>query len=329
MSSSVSSNDVHFQEINSPPVEASAPAPKKRRSKLVTNLLILVRRAHLYAGLFLLPWVFLYGITGAMFNHEGLLPESEFRSVPAEKLTESPLMKLPTPGQLAEAVIDQLQSDNPDHEFELHDDHGAEYNNNIIYKVQHQGQMHSVHINPVNKDAYIAIHPKETEALKNPLPDVKNVKLQDPPYSYAQNSVEDILTEAGIETDAQPQPLGWCKLNFVAHVDGSPSRITYVLRDGHIDASQYDGNDGMSTRAFFMRLHTTHGQPPHWNGRMYWTIILDVMAIAMVCWGATGLVMWWQIKRTRKIGAVIMLLSIGCAVFLYLSVMNFYATTKL
>ena len=329
MNSTTDSDEVEFKEVSSTPPDDSPAPPKKRRSKFVTNLLILVRRAHLYAGLFLLPWVFLYGITGAMFNHESLLPESEFRSVPAGRLTESPLMKLPTPEQLAEQVVAQLKSENPDHEFALSDDHAAEYNNNIIYKVQHEDQMHAVHINPVSKDAYIAIHPKETEALENTLPGVKNVKLPDNPYTLARNSVQDILTEAGVETDAKPQPLGWCKLNFIANVDGTPSRITYVLRDGHIDASKYDGQDGMSTRAFFMRLHTTHGQPPHWNGRMYWTIILDVMAVAMVCWGLTGLVMWWQIKRTRKIGAVIMLLSVGCAVFLYLSVMNFYATTKL
>ena len=49
---------------------AEAKPPKKRRVTPRWN--ILVRRLHLYAGLFMLPWVFLYGITGAMFNHQGL-----------------------------------------------------------------------------------------------------------------------------------------------------------------------------------------------------------------------------------------------------------------
>lgn len=85
----------------------------------------------------------------------------------------------------------------------------------------------------------------------------------------------------------------------------------------------------MTPRQFFLRLHTSHGQPPHWNGRMYWSLILDAMAIAMVTWGISGLVMWWQIKRTRLIGSVVILASLITASGLYVAMMDFYATTKL
>jgi hypothetical protein len=58
-------------------------------------------------------------------------------------------------------------------------------------------------------------------------------------------------------------------------------------------------------------------------------LILDVMAIAMVTWGITGLVMWWQLKRTRLIGALVIVTSVATALLLYTSVSHFYARTMM
>ena len=123
--------------------------------------------------------------------------------------------------------------------------------------------------------------------------------------------------------------MGWCKLNLLVTVDGQPARVTYVLRDGHVDVTRFTGEPGMSLRGFFLRLHTSHGRPPHWNGRMFWSMFVDAMAIAMVIWGLTGLVMWWQIKRTRIIGAAVIAVSMMCAAGMYMGMIHFYATTKL
>jgi hypothetical protein len=53
------------------------------------------------------------------------------------------------------------------------------------------------------------------------------------------------------------------------------------------------------------------------------------MAIAMVTWGVTGLVMWWQLKRTRLIGALVIVTSVATALWLYTSVSHFYARTMM
>jgi hypothetical protein len=62
---------------------------------------------------------------------------------------------------------------------------------------------------------------------------------------------------------------------------------------------------------------------------MIWSLAVDTMAIAMVCWGLTGLFMWWQLKRTRLIGGVIIACSLLTAAALYFSLHDFYAMTKL
>jgi hypothetical protein len=53
------------------------------------------------------------------------------------------------------------------------------------------------------------------------------------------------------------------------------------------------------------------------------------MAIAMVFWGISGIIMWWQIKRTRWIGAAIIGLSLLTAGAMAMGLHDFYAATRL
>lgn len=300
----------------------------RRPRRLSSRVTMLLRRIHLYIGLFLLPWVFLYGITGAMFNHVGLFPKPEISVVDSARLAETPLADFPNPEELAEQVLEALRQQKPESKFALRQDFDPQFANDIIVQTHADGIKHLVHIDPVDQSAWVATFPKE-EKLEPVFTDVRNVRLSPNPYELARKSVPEIMSSAGIEANADSKPQGWSKLNFIAELDGQPTRVTYVLRDGHIDMTKYEGEDGMSNRDFFLRLHTSHGQPPHWNGRMVWSLFVDVMALAMVTWGITGLVMWWQIKRTRLIGGAVIAASLTTAVCIYFSMIHFYATTKL
>ncbi|GAB5401937.1 MAG: hypothetical protein Aurels2KO_01680 [Aureliella sp.] len=294
-----------------------------------TKAMIFLRRLHLYAGLFLVPWVFLYGITGAMYNHQWLLPEAKFTSFPPELLESESIKDFPAADQLAEQVIESIQSQADGVEIARDKSYAPEFTNKVMYEVFADGERYVVEINPVDHSSTLIHHPQTNIKPEKMLEKIRSVDLQPNPLDSIADSVPAVLTAGGIDGGSIPKPHGWSKLNFIASIDGEPARITYVLKDGHVEISRYNGQSGMSLRRFFMRLHTTHGQGPHWNGRMFWTIILDTMAIAMVCWGMTGLLMWWQIKRTRRIGLVVLALSVATAIFLYLSVQGFYATTLL
>lgn len=300
--------------------------PKPRRASPRWN--ILIRRLHLYAGLFLLPWVFLYGITGAMFNHQGLLSETRTVKVPAENLANSALKAFPRPEELAIQVVQGIEEAVPDTAIELENDHHAEFNNEVILEVRSSGAKHAVHIDPVTRSARVVEFP-EPEHQESLLNEVKNIRLHEDPYKLANSAVPQIMADAGFESNGSVHPRGWCKLNFLASIDGQPARVTYVLRDGHVDITKFDGSDGMTSRQFFLRLHTSHGQPPHWNARMIWSLFLDAMAIAMVTWGVTGLVMWWQLKRARLLGAAVIGASLVTAISLYFGMTAFYATTRM
>ena len=49
--------------------------------------------------------------------------------------------------------------------------------------------------------------------------------------------------------------------------------------------------------------------PGEQNARWFWAVIVDLMAGVMCFWGVSGLLMWWQLKATRKLGTVILVLS--------------------
>ena len=290
-----------------------------------------LRRIHLYAGLFLLPWVFLYGITGAMFNHYGLLPAADIYPVNSAALSESELSQLPTAEDLAAQVVAALQERAGGARIVLAPDHGSAFNNDIILETRIEGKRHVVHINPVHHAAEIVVPPEneELKAQRSLVPDVRSVRLQPNPYEMARSAVPDILAEAGFATGTPAKPLGWCKLNFLAEVNGEKARVTYVLRDGHVDITKYTGDDGMIPRASFLRMHTFHGRSPDSSARNIWSLFIDIMAIAMVTWGITGLVMWWQLKSLRLVGGVVLGLSLITAIWIYLSMVDFHAMTKM
>ena len=311
-----------------PPAE-NGPGTSPQTRTVWSRIKVLIRRVHLYTGLFLLPWVFLYGITGAMFNHHGLFPHVTIQHVPHSITDGSAMTDFPSAEELAQQVVQTLQAAANDASITLPDGHGAEFTNELSFEVHSSGLKHVIQIDPVSSAAAIVMHPRNPEEPEPLLTDLKNIRLNPDPHETARTAAAQILQQTGIQASGKPQPVGWTKLNFLAEVDGQPARITYVLKDGHVDVTRFTGQDGMPTRQFLLRLHTTHVQPPHWNGRMFWSLIVDVMAIAMVGWGLTGLFMWWQLRRTRLIGSVVIAFSLLTAAALYFNLHGFYATTKL
>ena len=318
-----------FPESEQPTSNTAGVAPSRGGRAAWSRVKILIRRVHLYTGLFLLPWVFLYGITGAMFNHQGLFPEVAIQEVDTSELSGYAFADFPTSEGLAQQVVESLQAAAGDHSISLAQDHGAEFTNPVMFELNEAGVKHVAQIDPLSGSARVLTHPRNEETPVVMLAEVKNINLSPDPQDIVRQSAEQVFATAEVASKKQPQPVGWTKLNFLAQVDGEPARVTYVLKDGHVDVTKYDHQDGMTPRHFFMRMHSTHVQSPHWNGRTYWSFAVDIMAIAMVCWGLSGIFMWWQIKRTRIIGGLVIAVSIGTAIVMYLSLHNFYATTKL
>jgi hypothetical protein len=57
----------------------------------------------MFAGLFMTPWVFLYGMTGFLFNHPEAFPDREVRTASRAEVVGTALEDFPTAPELAGA----------------------------------------------------------------------------------------------------------------------------------------------------------------------------------------------------------------------------------
>ena len=60
--------------------------------------------------------------------------------------------------------------------------------------------------------------------------------------------------------------------------------------DGNMDIRK--GNGAAPLRSKLLRLHVMHGSPGYIGARWFWARSVDVMGVAMILWGLTGLIDW-------------------------------------
>jgi hypothetical protein len=87
----------------------------------------------------------------------------------------------------------------------------------------------------------------------------------------------------------------------------SPRRVTYdpAKRTLVIEKMQY------RTNAMLERFHRRRGYETGYGLDTAWATTVDLVIVAMVVWALSGLWMWWELKVTRKLGALAALGGVG------------------
>jgi hypothetical protein len=70
---------------------------------------------------------------------------------------------------------------------------------------------------------------------------------------------------------------------------------------------------GFSWRTLLTRVHTRGGFDTNGSLQILWAVIVDVIQVAMIVWLASGLYMWWTLRRFRAWG--LLALASGFGVF--------------
>jgi hypothetical protein len=93
--------------------------------------------------------------------------------------------------------------------------------------------------------------------------------------------------------------------------------VTYNPMAGTVSGKTGDdAGEPLSARRFLTRLHSAHGYPGEVGVRWWWAVIVDALAFVMVFWALSGILMWWQVKATRRWGLLVVLLSAAAATWL-------------
>jgi hypothetical protein len=299
-----------------------------------------VRRGHLYLGLFLLPWAILYGVTGFLFNHPTAFSDAPTRSFGRSELAGTPMADLPVPAAVAEEVVAALRERaDPPADYRLVEPEKAKYLREFAFAtVKADGQEVSILFDVMGKCGTVrsrpvapppptgkapfavggglkAGGPKGGAKVEAPRSARDALPLDAPLHERVKAAVPVVLDRTGFPTGdvivTSVPDLGF------QMTDGTRTwRVTYNALTGAVGGTPADDvppPEELSTRRFLTRLHLAHGFPGGTNARWFWAVIVDLMAFVMVFWGVSGFFMWWQIKATRKWGVVVLLLSAAAA----------------
>jgi hypothetical protein len=288
---------------------ADGPGRRASRFRVRSNAVLkLVRRMHLFAGLFMTPWVFLYGVTGFLFNHPEAFPDREVRTAGRSDLAGTPLDGFPTAPELADRIVAALNHQAGSGTFRLVDRAEATYSRTLFVTATGRGREHSVRFDPDTGEAFIRSSTLST-TRSIPWPGGTTLPLDDSPRERLSQGVPALLAKLGIEADAttvRNPPDLVCTLDQ----EGRRWRIAYNIQTGTLSARPADDPDGpLSTRLFLTRLHLAFSYPSRIDARWFWAVAVDAMFVSMVFWGTSGLLMWWQMKKLRGWGALALAVS--------------------
>lgn len=324
--------------------DLKAPArPRSAGKKAWTRTMVWIRRIHLYSGLFMFPWVLLYGFTGMFFNHPQAFNGAEVTSFSGAAVADGKLKQLASPRDLAREVVDAINQarrqaaevDRDDASAEvrntatpapgvvLTDIRAPEFNRFFQFDVEAEDRSVRVIVDPLSGDGEVHVSASSGEERgrreshdAGPLADVRRVELPSNSLAAVQQAVPAVLKELDLPTGEAATGRLTPSLLFSAEVDGEPCVISYNLGNGFLSAASEGQPAEMDAKSFLQRLHLSRGYSPHWGVRTLWAISVDAMFASMVFWGLSGIVMWWQIKRTRLLGAGVILASLACATLL-------------
>ncbi|MEM6291914.1 MAG: PepSY domain-containing protein [Myxococcota bacterium] len=274
-----------------------------------------VRRVHLYCGLALVPWVMLYAVSGVLFNH----PDWSARPGGPQRFVLSDLdaidpetVAILDTQRAAHAVARALGDD-------------VEVLGRPAPRLRRSLRASSVADGadgpppklslrfPSRRGSY-GVRPEREDRVPASLAEIESVEVPghdaDAWNTFAQDVASAADPDAGAMTlDDTPT------LRFVATIDGEPWQVDYAAKDGAVAFEPLADRDIRIPR-LLARLHMTHVYPDALGAAWIHALIVDLTALCLAMWCITGLMMWWQLRRVRRVGWVVIVSGLAITVAL-------------
>ena len=324
------------------PMMTERPISAAARKPLTKRVLHLLRRGHLYLGLFLFPWAILYGVTGFLFNHPTAFSDQAVTNFSAAALVGTPLESRLSADETAAEVIRLVNAkQQPDVAYTVTGSarYGREFafgtvktiDGNLSFLIDVKNGNGTIRTAPPTAPKPEAAEPAPFAVGDKPRPQPKErgsrpersasgdrndpLLLDQPLHERIRQSMPAILTAehfASGEVTITSVP----DVIFTIAAGDTTWTATYNPMNGTLSGKPSEtpaATQEISVRRFLLRLHTAHGYPSEQNARWFWAVIVDAMAFVMCFWGITGILMWRQIKATRTSGTIVLMLSAACA----------------
>jgi len=275
-----------------------------------------VRRIHLYSGLFMFPWVMLYGITALLFNHPGAFPDQPGRTLRLDDFRGTPLEDIADPaadaGKVIAALNTKFAASAPSQPlYRLVDPEKARYTRDrISARVRGEGQEHSVLLDLPSGAAYVSTE-EQLHVERAPFA-TRGLNVSGSLGERVKMGLPIALARQGLAAEEAGIAVG-TELVFFVEAEGRPWRATYSIQTGSVTGAPADAPADLALRSFLTQLHLSHGYPSKGAVRWVWAMCVDAMFASMVFWGVSGLLMFWQIKAVRRTGVFVIATSLMAA----------------
>lgn len=279
----------------------------------------IVRRTHLYAGLFLAPWVAMYGFSGLIFNHGNWFAPAGGDAPIEWTVDVTALPQWPEPDALAGKVVAAMNAAGKDKAGAAQYRLSADGTPNLRGGVSLQGK------DEAGGSVFLSFDRQARKGTTSYSPagqPEEQVKLGTNDAGLL-NATRDAIVAAAGKADQKLSATKWMddgdfpRLSFpVEH--GKERRVaTYDLRSGLVSLSE---PQSMRVPNFLTSLHMSHGYPRDQKSEMMTTVravFVDAMACLMCFWALSGIVMWMQLKQLRRSGLVVAIASLLSTVFVW------------
>ena len=186
------------------PSQAPDPDRTARRRRVRYNAAMKwARRAHMYAGLFLAPWVFLYGVSAFLFNHPDAFSDREVRSAPLSESGAPAIEGMPDAETIAARVVAALdaRAGGGGDRYRLASPAGATLSRPLTITATGPGREHAIRYDLDSGTAVVRSSSTRGEGARG-APDGEVVHLDDPPRERLARGATALLGRLGIAADS-------------------------------------------------------------------------------------------------------------------------------
>lgn len=264
-----------------------------------------VRRFHMYLGLLLMPWVFFYGVSGALFNHPDI-----GRDIPRQKIAPERVIALtgfaPVVAKDAADTLVARMNARDSARVRIDASHPAEVWGWPLFSAPAaEGNRYTMIANL--KTGMVGVG-QMTAPEATPTPPFDATPLALPQYQTGTfaKQFEPLLATLHADTSGPlaPHPKVAPEIRFrVIDGDNRTWNVAWNMTTGALTTQPTDAN-GPRFVELLGTLHKTHHFPIHPGISFAWALMADLTGIALALWALSGLVMWWQIKPSRVLGVV-------------------------
>lgn len=283
-------------------------------SKRITRVKTVVRRIHMYCGLLLLPWLLFFGLSGLLFNHPNIGENTQGQRIQNDASRQIAAWD---PDESAQRVLAQINEQESG--WTIAPGYSAKWDGYAIYTAKIADGQDTV-IWDVSKGRGIwARRMARDEPAGSHFPR-RNLELEGLRALELSDDLNQLLRAQGREEQSvlRAHPRIAPRLRMVVQdPQGQVWNLEYSSAQGELSGRRRSDWPAIGMSQLFAKLHTTHHFTMSIGARWFWALFEDLLGLAMIFWSLSGIVMWWQLKKTRRWGVI----SLVVAILLALGVM--------